>query len=339
MKIECVTPVGLAGLEAEWRTLEAAAPELSFFQSWTWMGCLAEERFPDPVLLRASEGGRLLGLALFNRRGRHWHLAESGDSALDAPFIEHNAPLVAEPGAALPLLRAAWALGGARRLMLSGVPPALAEGAGGTVLRWQERLAPRLELAGLGADWLAARSANTRQQIRRSDRAYGTPLLHRAADLPQALDWLDRLVALHAATWQARGRPGAFATPFLRRFHQTLVARALPRGELDLLRVSADGKDIGYLYNFVLRGHVAAYQSGLDHAGAEGARKPGLTCHAQAIAQSVARGDAVYDFLAGDDRYKRSLASTAVPLHWVQRVPRWSAWGMAARLRAALRSG
>lgn len=43
-----------------WRELEARA-NCSFFQSWTWTGCLAEERFPDPVLLQAEREGASLG--------------------------------------------------------------------------------------------------------------------------------------------------------------------------------------------------------------------------------------------------------------------------------------
>jgi CelD/BcsL family acetyltransferase involved in cellulose biosynthesis len=51
-----------------------------------------------------------------------------------------------------------------------------------------------------------------------------------------------------------------------------------------------------------------------------------------AIEQALARGDSVYDFLAGADRYKRSLANAEVPLLWAELVPRWSALGLAARL-------
>ena len=56
-----------AALGEHWRQLEARS-NCSFFQSWTWMGCLAAERFDDPVLLEARESGRLVAMALFNRR-------------------------------------------------------------------------------------------------------------------------------------------------------------------------------------------------------------------------------------------------------------------------------
>ena len=73
----------LEGLGATWRGLEAETPDLSFFRSWTWVGCLAEERFPHPVVLKGWRDGRLVGLALFNRRDGALHLGESGDPALN----------------------------------------------------------------------------------------------------------------------------------------------------------------------------------------------------------------------------------------------------------------
>ena len=77
-----------ASLGPRWQALEREA-DGSFFQGWTWVGCLAAQRFPDPVLLAAESGGREVGLALFNRtrdrfgRTTLW-LGESGDPALDA---------------------------------------------------------------------------------------------------------------------------------------------------------------------------------------------------------------------------------------------------------------
>jgi len=55
-----------AALEAKWRDLETRSNP-SFFQSWTWTGCLVAERFPDPVLVEARDRERTVALALFNR--------------------------------------------------------------------------------------------------------------------------------------------------------------------------------------------------------------------------------------------------------------------------------
>lgn len=329
-------------LGAEWEALETRAPDASVFQGWGWVGCLAEQRYPDPVLLRAVDAaGRLQGLALFNRRAGALHLAESGDAALDAPFIEHNAPLVATGAAAATraLLRAAWRVPGAGRLVLSGIAPAVMAAAGGTAWRCQPRVAPFVDLRRLpAAGLLPSLSANTRYQLGRSARALealggGALRIEAAATEAEALAWFEALAALHGATWRARGLPGAFADPAALRFHRALIPRCLARGDLAMLRVTAGAElVVGYLYNLRRNGRVFAYQSGLRLPADPAREKPGLTCHALAIEAARMAGDAVYDFLGGDARYKRSLANSETTLLWAELVPRWSPRGIAARL-------
>ncbi|MDO9713089.1 GNAT family N-acetyltransferase [Paracraurococcus lichenis] len=329
-------------LSETWRALEVDT-EASFFQSWTWVGCLATERYPDPILLRARRGGRLVGLALFNRRRGRLHLAESGDPERDRPFTEHNGPLATDPEAAAALLRAAWRPDGARRLVLGGVPPDLPALAGGIALRQQVREAPFLDLEALrvaGGDYLARLSANTRYQIRRSNRLYaagGALALAAAEDAATLEAWFGELTALHEASWARRGQPGAFATPWLRRFHRSLMARALAEGVLDLLRITGGAGTVGILYNFRHRGRVLAYQSGLADPAGEAHARPGLTCHALAIDHALARGDRVYDFLAGGQRYKRSLADRQVSLVWAELARAGSAAGLLGRLHGLWR--
>jgi CelD/BcsL family acetyltransferase involved in cellulose biosynthesis len=350
-----------AALGERWRELEARA-DCSFFQSWTWTGCLAEERFTDPVLLEATRDGRVVAMALFNRRrsrtGRQvlW-LGESGAAALDAVFIEWNGVLAeagTAPGLLANCLRAARfaPIGGrrpwrGRRVVLSGIDAATlgaAEAAGGRL--WVRRClgAPYVDVAGLrqaGRCYLDALSGNARYQLRRSDRSYaasGELSVRRAGSCGEALGFLDALAALHQASWIRRGRPGAFANPHLVRFHRALIERGLPRGEVALLRIAAGGPTVGYLYNFEFRGGVLAYQSGFDYAGAGKHQKPGLTCHHQAIRDAAARGIDSYDFLAGEDRYKRTLANAETLLHWAEIGAGWSVRRGIDRLRELIRT-
>jgi CelD/BcsL family acetyltransferase involved in cellulose biosynthesis len=323
-------------LGERWRELETRS-DCSFFQSWTWTGCLAEERFPDPVLLEATQNGRLVAMGLFNRR-RDWTgrevlwLGESGSPGRDAVFIEWNG-LLAETGTPVTLLadclRAARTAPIAerrprrsRRLVLSGIDAAGLEVArlvaGGLFVR-RSMGAPFADLAGLrqtGRAYLAALSANSRYQIRRSDRDYGALTLQRAITREEALGFLDELASLHQATWRSRGRPGAFADPYFARFHRALIERGFGRGEIVLLRLASGDRTVGFLYNFEWRGGVLAYQSGFDYPAAGPHQKPGLTCHHQAIEDAAVRGLDRYDFLAGADRYKRSLATSELALHW-----------------------
>jgi CelD/BcsL family acetyltransferase involved in cellulose biosynthesis len=129
-----------------------------------------------------------------------------------------------------------------------------------------------------------------------------------------------------------------FASADFLRFHRTLLARTLPRGEVDLLRMSAGGQTFGYLYNFRFHGRVLTYQSGFDYAAAGPHEKPGMTCHHLAIEACAAEGVDCYDFLAGADRYKTSLATGAVPLHWLEISPRWSVEGVLNGLQDVARA-
>jgi CelD/BcsL family acetyltransferase involved in cellulose biosynthesis len=51
-----------------------------------------------------------------------------------------------------------------------------------------------------------------------------------------------------------------------------------------------------------------------------------------AMERALAAGDRVYDLLAGDHRYKRSLARGSTTMVWAEVVPAGSMAGLAARL-------
>lgn len=361
IRIALVPVTDFIALGERWRALEARA-DCSFYQSWTWTGCLAEQRFPDPVLLEATQDGDTVALALFNRRRflrQTLLLGETGDAVHDSPYIEYNGVLMAR-SASISLhdcLRAArrqpvgtvrpWL---PRRLVLSGVDDATLEAAraAGPVSIRRSEQSFSVDLANLrasGSDFLDGLSANTRYQLRRSDRAYaavGPLTAHRAATAAEAHGWLDELATRHQVTWTARGHPGAFARPFFARFHHALIDRGMPREEIDLLRVTGGGQTVGLLYNFRYRGRALAYQGGFDYAGAGRHQKPGLTCHHQAIRFAAAAGLDRYDFLAGEGRYKRSLAADPTGLHWLEvgaggeiaRLARHAARSLRARWRA-----
>jgi CelD/BcsL family acetyltransferase involved in cellulose biosynthesis len=299
---------------------------------------LVEERFPDPVLVEAVEDGRTVALALFNRT-RQWfgppvlHLGESGTVELDCPYVEQNGVLT-EAGREDELTTLCLrAVASRYDLVLSGISESVLASvrrAARLVLAGRSQASPFVDLAALRAtrtDYLSSRSANTRQQIRRSDRYYqqsGPIVLEPAGSVEAAYAVLEEMATLHQAAWTARGQPGSFAQPFFRRFHRALIATAMPRGEVTLLKISSNETTIGILYNFVHNGRSLAYQSGLVYQGQASHAKPGLTCHARAVQLASDQGLDVYDFLAGDDRYKRSLADGSHQQIWARAGPFWS---------------
>ena len=241
-----------------WRALEQRAAG-SFFQSWAWTGCLAEERFPDPWLVTARRDGEVVALALFNRgpRGRlaleqPILLGESGNPKIDSIFIEHNGLLV-DSAEGADLERACWhALVekfGKAKWLVSGVPERVCETlpADRAVKILARRPAPYFDLPAAG-EILDLMSANTRQQLRRSIRAWegiGPLTLEIAATDAEADMFLDRLADLHQRYWVGRGKPGAFSEPVFGRFHHTLLRRPSDRQSVDLIRVTAGEKIVG----------------------------------------------------------------------------------------------
>ncbi|WP_198372369.1 GNAT family N-acetyltransferase [Roseomonas rosulenta] len=329
IRIEAGSVSCFAELGEAWRALEARAPSASFFQGWTWMGCLVEERFPNPVVVRAEVDGVLVGLALFNRRRGRLYLSESGDPIMDAPFIEHNAPLIAEgaPAEVLPgMMRAAWRSGWNWGMTLSGVPPEVAAAAGGLTWRRQERVAPYVDLDAVraaGGDYLATLSANTRQQIRRSLRAYaarGEVRLERAGSVGEALEWFEEMVRLHEETWRARGSLGAFRDGRILNFHHNLIQRGVELGEIHLLKGRSGSTVFGYLYNFNSNGWICSYQGGWQIPRNNSEFRPGIICHVLAIMNAINESSRRYDFLAKESRYKLVLSREKLTLDWSLRV-------------------
>ncbi len=341
-------PPDLDAVGRRWRGLERQAAG-SFFQSWAWVGCLASERFDRPLLLEARQDGELVAMALFNRQPRRWPrstrllLGESGTPALDAVFVEHNG-ILAGPDAAHDVvpacLRAILAL--RLPLTLSGVDGAYlhATEAAGVVAMCRQRMAPHVDLSAVrraGGGYLGCLSGNARYQLRRSAKSYaahGALRVTRAESAAAAHRFLEVLGVLHQQTWTRRGQAGAFANPAFVRFHHTLIDRAFDDGTIDLLCITAGEQTLGYLYNLRHGGRVSAYQSGFDYANAATHQKPGLTCHHQAIERCLDGKDAIYDFLAGDGRYKTSLSTATTPLFWLDLVPARSLSGMFATARS-----
>jgi CelD/BcsL family acetyltransferase involved in cellulose biosynthesis len=347
--------VDFTELGRRWCDLEGRS-SCSFFLSWTWTGCLIEERFPNPVLVEATEDGRTVALALFNRT-RSWGLPvlwlhESGSPDLDCPWIERNGVLT-EAGREPELTRLCLrALLGTNHLVLSGVDAtthAAVQGLAGIirVLRLQE--APYADLAALrasGTSYRASRSANTRQQLGRSMRWYAAeaggaesePTIGSAATVGAAWAMLDALAELHQARWVGRGAAGSFAQPFFRRFHRALIERGTERGQIALQAISFSGTVVGYLYNFRFRNQMIAYQSGFHYRQDASAARPGLVAHAAAIEAAKGHDIDIYDFLAGDDRYKLSLSDAGRHLWWLEAGPVWSPVLRLRQLLVSLRS-
>ena len=340
-----VSLVEVADLEQAgrlWTSLQTRSQH-SFFTSWGWIGCWLSQ-LPvaiRPHLLVAESQSEVVGLGFVGRqrirRGKiissnALFLHETGELVYDSLTIEHNGFLV-ERGLEEPVHRAiinflcdecpAW-----DELFLPGID---VESPLAQVIQEQrpdarfrivkQRPCYMIDLVKLessGKDFCSSLGSSTRASVRKSMRLYeerGPLTMITARDVDEAICFFDELQALHCASWETRGDSGAFSHTWLDGFHRRLIETRFSYGEIQLLQFKAGTQTIGCLYNFVLDGHVAFYQSGFQYE--ENAKlKPGLVCHTLAIDFNREQGAHTYDLLAGDSQYKRSLGQEMLSAQW-----------------------
>jgi CelD/BcsL family acetyltransferase involved in cellulose biosynthesis len=320
-----------AALAVQWRELEGRA-EAPFFLSWYWIGTWLRMVDVPVFVVTAYLDDRRVGLALLAHRVvlRHhvlkvstFFLHQSGDEAEDVITIEFN-DVLAERGredavrtAVLAALVDRDRVGGYRHdaLIWRGAVGGLTTTLDALGLRWRyldSTTSAYVDLAGIrasGRSYAAHLRPNTRHQVRRAAALYeqrGPLVLERAASMPEALAFFRAAGALHQRRWRERGKPGAFGHPFYVGFHERLITAGVAAGVVELVRLRAGDDVVGYLYNFVYRGRVYFYFSGLRFEE-DNRLKPGLVTHARCIEDHLAHGAEVYDFMGGAERYKLNL--------------------------------
>jgi CelD/BcsL family acetyltransferase involved in cellulose biosynthesis len=322
VRLELVDPHS-PRVERVWNSL--ACP--SYFLSWgwveNWLACLPREVTPPLAIWNSGATAAFLARRLAVRHhvvaSRALHLNVTGVPRFDELWIEYNGvagaePTLAELVAELPRGWDELVLPGVRAEAFGGM--AAGDRGGYRVVVARHVPAYYVDLARVRAGgFLPLLSGQTRSQIRRAQKTAGPLEVEVAGDVRRAIAIYDELSELHGVQWRAKGMVGAFADPWFDRFHRRLVATRFAAGEIQLVRVRAGGTTLGCLYNLVWQGRVLQYQTGLrmtDDARA----KPGFVCHTAAIEHSAAAGLAVYDLLAGDMRYKKSLSTGLDWLSW-----------------------
>ena len=164
--------------------------------------------------------------------------------------------------------------------------------------------------------YLGLISRNKRSQINRSNRllqSFGELRIHKAATVAESLEMYRMMISLHQKSWQLRGQSGAFSNRFLTGFHEGLIKSN--NRQVEIYSISAGEHVIGYIYGFISQDGFLYYQSGFDDFD-DNKIKPGLSSHALLIDYMAQRNLNCYDFLVGDEDYKRSLATDSNRLNW-----------------------
>ncbi|MBI5948815.1 MAG: GNAT family N-acetyltransferase [Chloroflexi bacterium] len=307
-----ITSEDFEALEPEWAVLHAAMPGATPFShpAWakTWLRHFGAGA--APVFLSIREGEALIGVAALDP-------GQQVARQLGDHNVSDYTSLLAAPGK-----EAAVAAGVVEWLMedltagldLWGIPEdspwrgAFADAAAGFGWSCEEALeavAPRAELPGDFEAFVQGLGKHDRHELRRKLRhlAAAGEVAYEVVSEPAAVE--ARMERFLAFMRMSREDKDEFLTPAMEAFFRDLAATFSALGMLRLGTLSLDGAPVAMLLSFENETTAFLYNSGYDPAHAHLA--VGLLSKARAIEAAIGKGLRVFDFLRGEEEYKRRL--------------------------------
>lgn len=163
--------------------------------------------------------------------------------------------------------------------------------------------------------WLARRSANFRQQLRRSRRRLEGrgAVLRRAETASDVEAVLPALLELHHARWRDRGGSEAVDDDTLAVLVEATRALA-PTGRAHVEVVEIEGRVVSAHLFLAAGGRSTYWLGGFDDAYA--AERPGLVALLDGVEHALLRGDARLNLGPGEEGYKQRFADGEDTLDW-----------------------
>ena len=173
--------------------------------------------------------------------------------------------------------------------------------------RLESESSPLMRIDGRGWDeFLASRSSNFREQVRRRERKLAREhnLRFRLTTAERFEEDFNTLVRLHDARW---GEGSSTFEQRLERFHREFAALALERGWLRLWIMEVDGSPVAVWYGFRYGGVESYYNSGRDREWDR--YRVGFVLLAHTMREAFDDGMGEYRMLRGGEEYKSRFAS------------------------------
>lgn len=302
-------------LQGPWQELAAACPVATPFQTWEWQS-LWFRHFggsKSPHVWTQYDGADLVGLYPMVRASGIWRSLRPmgcGPSDYLQPIMRPGyegrvAEALAGYLCGLPQVDLVD-LHQLRETQELAVIHAGTSHDGGLVLGQAACLV--LDLPHKYDDYVASLSKSLRYDVRRLDKLAGaggsvvveSPDPHDAQAVQAAMDVL---FDCHKRRWRKRGLPGAFLGSKTQRFHYHWAETAARNDWMRVSLLRFDGRYVGAIYAMAFGKTAYFYQSGFDPV--QGSISPGTLLVAHTIRQAIEEGRTSFDFMRGDEPYKR----------------------------------
>lgn len=292
-------------LERPWRELVGHAAGATPFQTWEWQHTwwAYYGRIREPLVFSAYEGDDLVGLMPFYRTIGPWRTLRPmglGPSDYLHPLVRDGYDMsVAEA-------LADWvaSVKDVDLVDLHQIRETQSITSWMGAKKISQAICLVLDLPGSYDAYLSTIGKSLRYDVRKLDKSlFGTGRAQISTAGEESVDEdMNILLDQHRMRWRRRGLPGAFlgrSAAFQRRW----VAQAARNGWLRLSVLKLDGSPIGAIYAMALGKTTYYYQAGFDPS--HGSVSPGTLLVAHTIQQAIEEGAAHFDFMRGDEPYKR----------------------------------
>jgi CelD/BcsL family acetyltransferase involved in cellulose biosynthesis len=297
-------------LAPEWQALAETSPYATPFQTPHWLRTWANSyhrsfRFSA---IEVREGNDLIGIVPLTRSVSPWHCyrsAAAGPSDYLAPLIQSDSPEL------MNAIQEGYDYVSSKNLLdLHQIPSdhPIANTFVSTQ-RIEQAKCLVLDLPSTYDEYVKTLSKSLRYDVRRID---GKALTEKNASVEWVTpDNVQRFAStffeLHKARWKSRGLTGAFFGKG-EKFQSEWMLEAVKNGWLWMNLLVADGNPVGCVYAMRFANTCYFYQAGMDPSASS--LSPGTILVAKMIERAIAEGCTTFDFMRGDEPYKRRWKPT-----------------------------
>lgn len=321
-------------IKSHWKKLEKEA-DISFFQSWPWMDAwiTVSKTHIRPLIFKVK--GKIVGIS-FVGQGKTKDLRifkfktifpwGTGYEGIDVCAPEYNTPItISGYEKIVRKTMVEFLIKDKRfekfsRIDFHRVPENeykdyIIDGISCDIYKYEESAEVDLKSLRDKNDSLnSIISKGAMTQIKKSIKLYeekfGKIRYEVADNTTKAHNWFVELGKLNQKRFNKKGQKGVWDYPKLLQMQRALLDRYFSKGCTEVVRVCAGNKVVGYLYNFIFRDRIYFYMGGFVFED-DNKFKPGLMTHYYAILHHLENGRECYDFMAGNQSYKRRLGGDA----------------------------